>query len=602
MARTVKTIVEDALGLQRAKSLWTANYYPALPFSPQSFDIGSMLPAMLYMARWGHRRGKGRFVATFCSQVEGKVQAPTISDVVTGLVSLPDSALDDFDGEIGRSVLGDLLLAWCLENRKHAEGHKEQVQRIYPTHYLASWIDLPDNISHLRGVPELLTSLLAHQWTGEWLEPGALKSHFPIGVKHAENKLLALFSRYVSIGGPYTSSVASDTFADELATDIGIDELLVVRLAQACRDAPFKAKGKDESERIPNRHPLARRAAEFLREDLAVFIEVYGTSAPRQTFLQMLEAGIALGLTNLLLSTACLLTQWERTGQVQNPDRQTSWPLFVDASQGQDKALRELSEASMVECMRRYERLPVLMMLLRILDYAARYEEDIRKELPPEFPDATERINLLGDVYQSRHAEAVFLLKSFKKDCLQLADMLEMEGEAPEVVRALRDGEHHAALRLAEALCELMGDKPQRAQYMKALESTLMTDRPNGLAIKRRVRQQNETGSRTIDRRAVVLTPPLLDFLVHRHLHKAAKGKPLHPLSLQDFLALLRERYGLYIDREPPGHTVPQELLLRNKDLLEHRLRDLGLLIGVNDAESMKQLRPRYAGETTHAT
>jgi hypothetical protein len=28
---------------------------------------------------------------------------------------------------------------------------------------------------------------------------------------------------------------------------------------------------------------------------------------------------------------------------------------------------------------------------------------------------------------------------------------------------------------------------------------------------------------------------------------------------------------------------------------LERRLRDLGLLVGVNDAESMKQLRPRFS-------
>lgn len=88
---------------------------------------------------------------------------------------------------------------------------------------------------------------------------------------------------------------------------------------------------------------------------------------------------------------------------------------------------------------------------------------------------------------------------------------------------------------------------------------------------------------------------------MHRHLRKAAKGKPFQPLSLQAFLKLLRERYGLFVDREPPGQSISQELLLRNKACLERRLRDLGLLIGVNDAETMKQLKPRYFGETEHA-
>ena len=58
MSRTVKTIVEETLGFQRAKSLWTTLYYPAFPITPQDYDIGALLPAMLYMARWGHRRGR----------------------------------------------------------------------------------------------------------------------------------------------------------------------------------------------------------------------------------------------------------------------------------------------------------------------------------------------------------------------------------------------------------------------------------------------------------------------------------------------------------------------------------------------------------------
>jgi hypothetical protein len=41
-------------------------------------------------------------------------------------------------------------------------------------------------------------------------------------------------------------------------------------------------------------------------------------------------------------------------------------------------------------------------------------------------------------------------------------------------------------------------------------------------------------------------------------------------------------------------------MLLRNKIYLERRLRDLGLLIGVNDAESMKQLKPHYRVEISN--
>ena len=85
---------------------------------------------------------------------------------------------------------------------------------------------------------------------------------------------------------------------------------------------------------------------------------------------------------------------------------------------------------------------------------------------------------------------------------------------------------------------------------------------------------------------------------MHRHLRRTAKEPA--PLSLQDFIKLLRDRYGLYIAQEPPGQPIPQEMLLRNKVYLERRLRDLGLLIGVNDAESMKQLKPHYRVEISN--
>jgi len=370
MTKTVKTIVEDALGPQRARALWTANYYPALPIAPQAFEIGALLPAMLYMARFGHRRGRGRFVETFGKQRDGTTTPPTIATVADGLRSRPESGLDGFDDGLGGTVLGDLLLAWCLENRKHAEGHSEQVQRIYPTHYLASWVDLPTLVVHLRGVPEFLTALLAHQDTGEWIAPKG-RGRFPVGVPHGDNHLLALFDRQMEIRGAHGSDLGADTFneaeAEVEATGVGIDELLAIRMAQACGSAPLRAKGKDESERIPNRLPLALRAAECLREDLAIFIEVYGGPIPRQAFLQTLESGIALGLTNVLLSTVRVLGEWERTGTVPLPRDQSPWPLFVDTSQGQDRVLRDLSETSMAEGIRCYERLPVQMMLLRVL-------------------------------------------------------------------------------------------------------------------------------------------------------------------------------------------------------------------------------------------
>ncbi len=592
MPRTARNIVEESLSPQRCNALWTANYLPVLPMTPQNFDIGALLPAMLYMVRWGRRRGRGKLTETF-GQPEGKTyKPPTINDVAKHLARL-GSALSNFGDETGQAMLGDLLLAYCLENTRRALGRSEPLLRVFPTHYLSSWIDLPKEVGNLRGAPELLVVLLAQQEAGKWLEAGYINGSFGIGTEFKNNMLLTLFGRCMSILGHF-SDLNSDAFIEAEAADIGIDELLSVRIAQACGSAPLKAKGGDETERIANRRPLASRAAGCLREDLSVFIEAYGAVVPRQAFLQMLEAGIALGMTHLLLSTASLLAVWEVTGQVPKSDQQNSLPLFVDCSHGQDKILRDLSESSSAECIRRYERLPLLMMLLRVLDDRVRIDRKLRESLPANIPDATAWINLLGEIVQERHPRAEAVLDALDEDCLRLAEAMEKDQEIsePEIAQHLRHNQGNPALRLAETLCELMGDEPQRTQYVKSLDSALMINQPNGLAIKRRVQRSQSGSNRRMDLRAIVLTPPVLEFLVHRHLRRTATEST--PLSLQGFITLLRDRYGLYIAQAPRGQPIPQEMLLRNKAYLERRLRDLGLLIGVNDAESMKQLKPHY--------
>lgn len=150
---TKKKIVEDALNPQRTRNLWSASYFPALPMVVQEFQMGALLPLMLYMARFGHRRGRGRFAETFSIKLKRNSLA-TIADVAEGLRLRTQSNLEGFDDEVGKSVLGDLLLAWCLENSKHAEGHWAGVKRIHLTHYLASWVDLPADAAHVRGVPQ----------------------------------------------------------------------------------------------------------------------------------------------------------------------------------------------------------------------------------------------------------------------------------------------------------------------------------------------------------------------------------------------------------------------------------------------------------------
>jgi len=47
------------------REIWTGNYEKALPISVQDFDLSGILPAVLYMFRFGQRRGKGKFREVF---------------------------------------------------------------------------------------------------------------------------------------------------------------------------------------------------------------------------------------------------------------------------------------------------------------------------------------------------------------------------------------------------------------------------------------------------------------------------------------------------------------------------------------------------------
>ena len=141
----------------------------------------------------------------------------------------------------------------------------------------------------------------------------------------------------------------------------------------------------------------------------------------------------------------------------------------------------------------------------------------------------------------------------------------------------------------------LQGRGNTQQNLIKLVDSGLMTNRPNGLATKRSVtRAVSGGGRKKREVRSLVFTDAVLDHLVHLHVLRSGKKGEYRPLSFTEFLRILRGRYGFCVDVAPPGLTVSNDLLQENRAVLERRLRDLGLLVGVNDAEAMKYLKPRF--------
>ena len=600
MAKADREIVESVLSPDLVEEVWTGSYDKVLPMTLLDFELSAVLPAVFYMFRYGHRRGAGKFLATYGPKTGTPAQKrrQTTVDSVAAKLRETDE-LAGFDGKVEQAILGDLLLCFCLENVRHKLGRDEQVQRVAPTHYLASWIDLPQSVAHLRFVPEMIVAMLANRREGDFVtrsEATDRATHFSVANWHEDNVLLRAFSQGLTHRGDVLADQASDRF-DDTNEAVGLDQLLTVRLALQLGAAPSRLRAPrqgPDAHRISNQRPIAEAAGRRFSDDIRRFVRSYADAAPRHVFVDMLESCIAIGLTTIVTSTVEVLSRWAATGGVPPRDTQRPAPLFVDCSSGTDGRLRLRAEQSTDDLMRRLERVPVILMALRLLDYEARSRPRIKQQQVATRPYATAWLDLLGDLVHDRHPEAQRVAYAIEDKAERLAEKVAEDHD--DVARTLlgdADDQRHAAWRLAGGLMALKGANDFQKNFIGMVDSILAVGRPNGLAVKRTTTRGSGPGPRRRrDVRALVFTDVVLDYLVHLHLLPGPKSGPdANIVSLLDFL---REDYGFHVDTAPPGMTISNEVLGRNRAALERRLRDLGLLIGVNDAERMKRLTPRF--------
>lgn len=594
MPNSARAIVRDVIPRRMADEIWSARYDKALSIS-YGFELSAVLPAVFYMFRFGQRRGRGEFLKTFApdgGSVPERRRAATVERVAEALAISPN--FDGFDDDVERAILGDLLLCFCLENSRHALGRDKQIQRVAPAHYMASWIDLPVSVGHLRFVPETIVAMLANQ-KGDYVEPknAGHRTWFAVSKGYEENLLLRAFSQGMERRGPVDDR-RGDRFI-ESDDSVGFDQLLMVRLAQRLGAAPDKLRGR-EGEKISNQRPIAENATKDFSEDIRRFVRSYAGFIPRHAFVDLLESCVATGMTTVFTCVVEILLKWAETGDITGRQHQRPADILVDCSNGVDIRLRGLAERSMDDLMRRIERIPVILMMLRLLDYAARDNKRIKKQSIPSRPYATAWLDLLGDLLHERHDEASFIHRQMDDYGEKLADAL--EDDYPEAARVLRNegNQPNPIRRLAAALTPLLG-ADARSNTISMVDSTLNVERPNGFAQKRKTTrgaQSTGSGRRLRDVRSLVFTDAVLDYLVHLHVLPAGSRAGRRRISLREFLDTIRTRYGFHVDAAPPDMAVSNELLQSNRAILERRLRDLGLLVGVNDAEAMKRLQPRF--------
>ena len=608
-SKIVQKIVADVLSPAMFEALWTNNYNKVLPISVQDFDLSTMLPAMFYLFRYGERRGSGRFLKAFApdTKTTGRKRKEVTIDRI-GEVFLQSDDFVGFSGDVEKAILGDLLLSSCLENTKYKTGRDQQIQRVFPVHYLSSWIDLPKNSGNLRNVPEMMVSILAsskedfvESCKSEY-ENSEIDNPFAVGHDHERNVMIRAFNQGIERKeDSKLDDRRSDRF-DESEISVGLEQLLMIRLAQRVEEAPSPLRSRpgvapsESDRRIPNQHPIVERTSRKFSEDIRLFLAVYSNSLPRHCLIGMLESCMAIGLTSILTATVNTSLQWEEKGRVPALENQTPLDIFVDCSSGVDGEIRDRAEMSMDHLIRKVEFFPATLMALRILDFQASSNRRIKDLNLSTRPYSTRWLDLLGDLLHDRHDQSsrIRILVEEKLENLSAAlGEFYPEGEYEQIKNALEDEkrESNPILRLARGLMGLMGPSFSFSSLSKMTNSCFYINRTNGIAISRKT-TRGKTKRR--DARSMILSDSALDYLAHLHVLNKADPSGTQEISLKDFMEKIRKRYGFHIDRSPQGMNISNFVLQRNRSILERRLRDLGLLTGVNDAESMKRLRPRF--------
>ena len=135
----------------------------------------------------------------------------------------------------------------------------------------------------------MVAMLAAQEGASVCQDPDGKRTWFAVGRDFDDNVLLKAFRKGIKIQGEKANRT-SDRF-DETA-NVGIDQLLMIRLAQRLGAAPDKLRG-GEGDRISNQRPIAEKAGDDFSEDLRRFLRSYASVLPRHSLVE--PAGLVHG-------------------------------------------------------------------------------------------------------------------------------------------------------------------------------------------------------------------------------------------------------------------------------------------------------------------
>lgn len=263
--------------------------------------------------------------------------------------------------------------------------------------------------------------------------------------------------------------------------------------------------------------------------------------------------------------------------------------LVVDMGDVANSHMAELARASTD---RLYRRIPAFVQanfVVKKLDEMAEYlSKKIGKLAAP-----SSGVFAVGDLVELLKPEHEAERQAYFK--ARLAGLIEESASGdeepdPEIrgVAAMGLGEFESFI---EILMAYRG-RYHRQYITECLDSLLLKNKDNGLLAQSRAKgspRRFRLGSKLLEvlLQIAVLTPESGRFVTRE-------------IRIEELLALLRERYGLYIDRLPESaegsHSLLERRALRlNLETFKRRLREIGFYQDLSDAYVTQKVSPRYA-------
>jgi len=568
------------LGGELHSELIGFKYEPLSLIDPNNFRVHEAIPGLIYVFRYGRRRGKGRWTEVSLSDEPRQelTTRVTVRDVARTLVQ-ESPRLEGFDQQAGEDIVSDWLAAAVVQTLRGTGEVDDPVQWIRPLHYFACWADLPKQFINLRSVPELLAGVMTDADSGVLgRDPSG---PFSVAANPSMNILLEVLGHGVNYGN--TEDLTGDRLAVESDTDIGPEELLCAVLGEQLGSAPRPIGG--EGGTVPVYDTLCPLQARQLREDVSVLLRAYHRTMPSSV---LIEYVCAILCANLNAFWLCHMATANRLYQTGYHDEVTAeeLSLFFDAGADANSTVRQLAETAVAEnyhMMETYVRTAVgLRLLARLVDTA-------ELSVPDPSEDTVAHLQALANLRINREPNVEMAAKIYLQ---RLRGKFE---EASELIsgdmEAILHGQANmsAVDRLVEVLVRIQSELFERLRKFHTGCTGAATS--YGIVRTHGVRPPVPYYS---------LTNPAIEALVHANCVKRNKTLAEVRVPISGLQQILCSKYGLLLDgSQASGGSgrVSQAVYDENLKRFNERLRMLGLLRDVSDAQAMQTLELTYPPE-----